>query len=123
MTECWIEVTFEAAHRLPNVPKGHKCARLHGHSYEVTITVEGEVGEETGWVMDYAKIKAEWTRLHGILDHRYLNDISGLENSTSEILAEWIFNQLRRNLKGLSSVKVRETRTAGSTYRRQDGVL
>src|SRR5678815_3369018 len=82
--EIFKEITFEAAHRLPNVPEGHKCARLHGHSFRVAIHVCGTVGADSGWVMDYADIKEAFRPLYERLDHRYLNEIEGLENPTSE---------------------------------------
>ncbi len=110
------EFTFEAAHRLPNVPDGHKCGRLHGHSYHVTIRVSGEVLKHEGWLIDYADIAKEWEPLHEQLDHRYLNDVPGLENSTSEMLAKWIWDRLRVSLPRMTMVIVRETCTAGSEY-------
>ena len=76
------DFSFEAAHRLPNVPEGHKCARLHGHSFRVRVVVDGPVDPRTGWVMDFADLKAVIKPLHDRLDHRYLNDIAGLENPT-----------------------------------------
>ena len=112
--QVWKDVTFEAAHRLPNVPEGHKCARLHGHSYRVRITVEGAVDPHTGMLVDYADIKAAWRPLHERLDHHYLNDIAGLENSTSEVLALWIWRRLVDYLPELACVEVRETCTAGA---------
>ena len=108
--EIWREFTFEAAHRLPRVPEGHKCGRLHGHSYRVELHVEGEVGPD-GMVLDFADIKAAWKPLHDRLDHYYLNDIEGLANPTSEILAWWIWNRIE--LPGLARVVVRETCTSG----------
>jgi 6-pyruvoyltetrahydropterin/6-carboxytetrahydropterin synthase len=116
-TEVFIEVGFEAAHRLPHVPAGHKCGRLHGHSYRVTLHVAGEVDPEAGWVMDFAEVKAEWRMLEHQLDHRYLNEVPGLGNPTSELVAEWIWCRLRQRLPSLSHVTVRETCTAGATYR------
>src|SRR3954469_11219387 len=83
-TEVFKEFTFEAAHRLPFVPEGHKCARLHGHSFRVEVHVGGEVGAESGWIMDFGDIKAAFKPLDDQLDHRYLNDVPGLENPTSE---------------------------------------
>lgn len=111
------EFSFDSAHRLPNVPEGHKCGRLHGHTYRIRIECAGAVGLDTGWVIDYADIAAAWAPLHEQLDHRYLNDIPGLENSTSERLALWIWARLSRSLPALSGVEVRETCTAGSVYR------
>ena len=108
--------TFEAAHRLPRLPIGHKCYRLHGHSFRVEVAVAGPIGEDTGWVMDFADIKAAWRPLHDILDHRYLNEIDGLDNPTSEMLATWIWARLEPGLPGLSRVVVAETCTARVVY-------
>ncbi len=115
--EIFKEFTFEAAHLLPNVPEGHKCARLHGHSYRVEIRVGGEVGESTGWVVDFAELSAAFKPLHAELDHYYLNDVPGLENPTSENLAKWIWDRLDPTLPGLKEVLVRETCTSGCSYR------
>ncbi|MCB9750825.1 MAG: 6-carboxytetrahydropterin synthase QueD [Myxococcales bacterium] len=118
--EIFKEFTFEAAHRLPNVPEGHKCERLHGHSYRVTLHVRGEVGDETGWVQDFADLKQAWRPLHDQLDHRYLNEIEGLENPTSEVLARWIWRRAKSSLPGLCQIVVRETCTSGCIYRGED---
>jgi len=112
--------TLEAAHRLPNVPEGHKCARLHGHSFRVELHVEGPVDAHTGWVMDFADIKSAFAPLYDQLDHHYLNDIEGLDNPTSENLARWIFQRLRPALPGLDQVIVHETCTSGASYRGED---
>lgn len=105
---------IEAAHRLPNVPDGHKCARLHGHSFRVEIHVGGEPDAHTGWIMDYADIKAAFAPLYDQLDHHYLNEVEGLENPTSEHLARWIFRRLKPALPALERVVVHETCTAGA---------
>ena len=115
--EIWREFTFEAAHRLPHVPAGHKCARLHGHSFRVALHVRGPLDPTLGWVMDFADLKAVWRPLDEALDHRYLNEIPGLENPTSEVLARWIWQKLAPVLPGLSEVVVRETCTSGCRYR------
>lgn len=115
--EIYREFTFESAHRLPNVPEGHKCARLHGHSYRVQIHIEGTVGPDTGWVQDFGDIKAAFKPLEEQLDHRYLNEIRGLENPTSEVLARWIWHRLVGGLPNLTAVQVRETCTSGCIYR------
>ncbi|MBZ0170747.1 MAG: 6-carboxytetrahydropterin synthase QueD [Phycisphaerales bacterium] len=112
--------TLEAAHRLPNVPEGHKCARLHGHSFRIEIHVEGPLDPDTGWVMDFAEIKAAFRPLYERLDHHYLNEIEGLENPTSERLAEWIWQRLKPGLPLLSEVVVHETCTAGCSYAGED---
>ncbi|MCU1498028.1 MAG: queD [Acidimicrobiales bacterium] len=115
--EIFREFTFEAAHRLPNVPEGHKCARLHGHSYRVTVHVEGEVDPVAGWVADFAELGEACRPLRDQLDHYYLNDVPGLENPTSEVLAVWIWDRLVGTLPLLSQVSVRETCTSGCSYR------
>ncbi len=109
--------TLEAAHRLPNVPPGHKCARLHGHSFRVELHVSGEPDPETGWLVDFGDIKAAFLPLYEQLDHHYLNDIEGLENPTSERLAVWIWERLKPVLPILSEVVVHETCTSGCRYR------
>jgi len=100
---------------------GHKCLRLHGHSFRVTLTVAGPVDADTGWVMDFADIEAACQLVHAELDHRYLNDIEGLENPTSEVITRWIWARLKPALPGLSEVKLWETCTAGCLYRGEDG--
>jgi len=115
--EIYREFTFEAAHRLPNVPDGHKCSRLHGHSYRVEVHVTGAVGDDTGWVQDFGDIKAAFKPLEDQLDHNYLNEVEGLENPTSEILAKWIWTRLVSVLPNLSAIQVRETCTSGCIYR------
>lgn len=114
--EIYKEFTFEAAHRLPNVPEGHKCARLHGHSYLITVHVEGPVGETTGWVMDFGDVSAVVKPVVKELDHYYLNEIDGLENPTSEVLAGWLWDRLVPSLSGLTKIGVRETCTSGCLY-------
>jgi 6-pyruvoyltetrahydropterin/6-carboxytetrahydropterin synthase len=108
---------IEAAHWLPNVPDGHKCARLHGHSFRIEVHVTGPVGADTGWVMDFADLKAAFQPIHDALDHRCLNDIEGLDNPTSEKLAEWIWGRMAPALPGLKQIIVQETCRAGCIYR------
>jgi 6-pyruvoyltetrahydropterin/6-carboxytetrahydropterin synthase len=115
--ELFADFTFEAAHRLPNVPEGHKCARLHGHSFRIRVTVAGPLHPHLGWVMDFADLKQAFGPIHEELDHHYLNEIAGLENPTSEVLAQWIWARLRPSLPGLASVEVRETCMTGCVYR------
>jgi 6-pyruvoyltetrahydropterin/6-carboxytetrahydropterin synthase len=110
------EFTFEAAHRLPNVPPGHKCFRLHGHSFALRISVEGEVGAASGWVIDFSDISNAFEPILKQLDHYYLNEIEGLENPTSENVARWIWERLQPGLPQLSEVEIRETCTSGCSY-------
>lgn len=114
--EIFREFSFEAAHWLPDVPKGHKCSRLHGHSYRVIVTCEGPVTEPAGWVIDFGQVKVAMDRPLELLDHQALNDVPGLENPTCEHLATWIWNVLIGVLP-LSAVTVWETAHAGCTYR------
>ena len=111
------EFSFEAAHRLPHVPAGHKCARLHGHSFRVEVHVEGPVDDRMGWIRDFADLSCAMKPVLERLDHYYLNEIAGLDNPTSEVLARWIWDQLQSSLPDLSEVVVRETCTSGCAYR------
>ncbi len=114
--EIFKEFRFEAAHRLAHLPPTHKCHALHGHSYRVRVFVRGEVDPATGWVLDFAEIKAAMAPLLDRLDHGYLNDIEGLEISTTERLAEWLWSRLSPGLPGLSKLEIWETETSGCVY-------
>ena len=109
-TTIFKDFQFEAAHHLPHVPEGHKCGRLHGHSFLVRL-------ELTGGLIDFADVKAAFKPTLERLDHYYLNEIEGLENPTSEVLAKWIWQQVKPSLPLLSAVMVKETCTAGCIYR------
>lgn len=111
------EFRFEAAHRLPNVPTGHKCARLHGHSFKVELALSGPVNAQTGWFIDYDEIQKIWDPLGAQLDHNYLNEIAGLENPTSEVLAKWIWDRMKPHLGALDTVILFETCDARCEYR------
>lgn len=115
--EVFKSFTIEAAHRLPNVPDEHPCARVHGHSFVIELWVSGTVGARSGWVVDFADIMDAFRPLHEQLDHRMLNDVEGLSNPTSENLAIWIWDRVSVGLRGLSKVIVRETATSGCVYR------
>ena len=115
--EIFKSFRIEAAHRLPNVPAEHKCARLHGHSFVIGIHVEGPVGAENGWVRDFADLGTAMQEVRDALDHRYLNEVPGLENPTSEVLAMWVWRKLQTRLAGLSRVVINETCTSGCEYR------
>lgn len=113
--------SFDAAHQLPNVPYGHKCGRMHGHTYHVKITVKGPVNEQSGWVMDFAAIDEAWKELVKYLDHQTLNNVPGLANPTSENLAVWIAEKLSPSLPGLQEVEVSETPNSGAVCTVGDG--
>jgi len=106
----------EAAHYLPNVPEGHKCRRMHGHSFRIEVHVSGPVDDDLGWVMDFADLKKIFQPTYDRLDHHLLNEIEGLENPTSENLARWIWAEIAPELPGLSRVIVQETCNAGCSY-------
>ncbi len=108
---------FEAAHLLPHLPETHKCRRLHGHSFQVEIVVAGECDPKLGWLMDYAEISRHFQPIWEQLDHRYLNELSGLENPTSEEIAAWIWKRLKPKLPLLAEVALAETCTARCVYR------
>ncbi len=109
--------TFEAAHLLPNVPEGHKCRRLHGHSYTVRLELTGPIDPAVGWLIDFADLAAAFEPLRQRLDHYYLNEVAGLENPTSEVLAKWIWDRLVGQLPMLSAVIVEETCQNRVVYR------
>jgi 6-pyruvoyltetrahydropterin/6-carboxytetrahydropterin synthase len=115
MTSIFLEDSFDAAHRLPHVPPDHKCARLHGHTYRIRIEVTGPVGEQTGWIMDYAKLRTVWREVKYYLDHRDLN--VHFANPTCEIIAIWIAEKLKElKIAGLSRIELRETEHCGVVY-------
>ena len=116
MIDIFKVFSIEAAHRLPNVPEGHQCARLHGHSFRVEVHVRGPIDAQTGWVMDFAELKRAFAPIHQQLDHHYLNDVAGLDNPTSENLARWIWQHLKPNLPLLARIVVHETCTSGCSY-------
>ncbi|MEN6374209.1 MAG: 6-carboxytetrahydropterin synthase QueD [Smithella sp.] len=111
---------IDAAHRLPNVPAGHKCANLHGHSFRIEIHLNGPVDPRLGWVIDFADITRAFQPLYDQLDHKYLNDIEGLNNPTSENMALWIWDRLHVILPQLSKVVVQESTESGCIYRGEE---
>ncbi len=109
------DFTFEAAHMLPLVPNNHKCFQLHGHSFKARVYIQGPV-TEMGWVMDFADLKKICQPFIDQLDHSYLNDISGLENPTSENIALWLWSRLKPQLQLICSIEIMETCNAGCRY-------
>ncbi len=107
---------LESARRLPNLPATHPCARVHGHSFQVEVHLSGPLDETFGWVMDFAEVEAAWAPVKAALDHRYLNDVPGLDNPTSERLAIWIWDKLKPALPGLTKIVIRETASSGCIY-------
>ncbi len=115
--DLFTEFSFAAGRRLTGVAPDHPCARVHGHTFRVRLTVSGPVDATTGFVMDFADVQRAFAPLHEALDHRFLNDIAGLENPTSEHLAIWIWNHLAASLPGLTAVEITETGASGVRYR------
>ncbi|MBA5724154.1 6-carboxytetrahydropterin synthase QueD [Candidatus Liberibacter sp.] len=101
--------TFEAAHRLPRVPKTHKCYHMHGHSYRIELVMEGDVDPKTGFIDDFFNIEKYFAPILSLLDHHCLNDINGLENPTAENISVWIWERLSKVIPILSSIRVYET--------------
>lgn len=114
--EIFKKFTFDAAHFLPHVPDGHKCKKLHGHTFVVTIYVSGQVDPESGWIVDFAEIKKAFKPLLDQFDHNLLNDIPGLENPSSENLSIFIWDKLQPDLPGISKVVVQENDSCGAVY-------
>ena len=110
-------IDFEAAHWLPTFPEGHKCRRLHGHSFKIDVVIEGEVDPAKGFLQDFGEVKDATGPIRKQLDHYCLNDIEGLGDPTAEMLAKWIYDRLKPNLPLLAAVRVRETCTSSAEYR------
>ncbi len=108
--------SFDAAHRLPKVPEGHKCSNLHGHTFKIELYLSGEVSDERGWIVDFSEIKKIFKPLLEQLDHHYLNDIEGLENPTSENIAVWIWEKVKPKIPLLCKIIVMETPQCGAVY-------
>lgn len=110
------EFSFDAAHFLPNVPAGHKCREIHGHTYNLKVFVEGKVKSEFGWVIDYGDLKKVVDPLVKQMDHTLLNKIAGLENPTSENLVVWLWDKIKPHLPALSRIELKETTSSGVIY-------
>lgn len=112
------EFTFEAAHVLPSAPIGHPNARVHGHSFRARVTLDGEPDAETGYVVHFDDVEAALADVREVLDHRFLNDIDGLEAPTLERIAIWLWDRLHNKLPGLAEIQVaRDTCHEGCIYR------
>ena len=109
------QFTFDSAHFLPNVPEGHKCGNMHGHTYSLTVFIEGEPDKQ-GWIIDYSDLKKEIQPIIELIDHKVLNNIAGLNNPTSELLAVWLWNKIKPLMPGLKKIELNETPTSGVIY-------
>lgn len=108
--------TFDSAHALPHVPDGHKCKEVHGHTYKLTVFIEGDLDEKLGWVMDFAELKRVIKPVIEEIDHKFLNDIPGLENPTCEIIVKWIWDRIKPGIPLLKKLHLDETPTSGAVY-------
>jgi 6-pyruvoyl tetrahydropterin synthase/QueD family protein len=109
--------SFDSAHWLPTFPQGHKCRRLHGHTFQIEITVAGEVDPAKGYLVDYGDIKRAVSPLIDRLDHQLLNSMEGLANPTAENLCRYIWDAVKPALPMLEVVRVCETCTTAAEYR------
>lgn len=114
--EIYREFKFDAAHRLPCLPRDHRCGNLHGHTFAVLVYLEGPVGVDTGWVRDYGEVKSICAPVIDMLDHSFLNDITGLENPTSERIAMWLWERIKPRLPELTMIEIKETTSTGCRY-------
>ena len=110
------QFTFDSAHFLPNVPEGHKCKEIHGHTYHLTVYLDGDLDEKLGWVIDFTDVKNVIDPIIKSIDHQFLNNIPGLENPSSEIMAIWLWNKIEPELPQLSKIELNETPTSGVIY-------
>ena len=110
------EFTFDAAHFLPNVPDGHKCKEMHGHTYRLRVWLNGKLDAKLGWVIDFADLKKAVKPMLDKVDHKCLNNIEGLNNPTCELIAVWIWDQLKPLLPQMQKIELHETPTSGVVY-------
>jgi len=115
--EIFKQFTFDSAHFLPNVPEGHKCKQIHGHTYHMTVYVEGDLKKDFGWVIDFAEVKSVIEPIVKSIDHKLLNDIPGLENPTCEIVTTWLWDKIKPKISILSKIELHETLTSGAIYK------
>lgn len=115
-TTLYREFTVEAGRYLPRLDQGHPCARMHGHTFVIQVHITGTPGEESGWLMDFAELDNRIQNVRQALDHKVLNEIEGLENPTTELLAQWIWNHLVEELPGLSRIVIQENPHSGCIY-------
>lgn len=110
------QFTFDSAHFLPNVPEGHKCKEIHGHTYRLVVYMEGDLVEHLEWVMDFAELKKAIEPVIKAIDHKLMNNIHGLENPTCEMIAIWLWNQIKPKVPALIKIELHETPTSGAIY-------
>ena len=111
------EFTFEGAHFLPSAPEGHPNSRIHGHSFRVRVSIDGEPDPETGLLVHFDDLKAALDDTRTTLDHNFLNNIDGLENPTLELISKWLWDRLHNRVPGLAEIAIsRDTCAEGCIY-------
>ena len=110
------QFTFDAAHYLPNVSENHKCHKIHGHTYHLTLFFEGEIAVDKGWIIDFTDIKNIVNPILDLVDHQFLNEVKGLENPTCELMAVWLWDKIKPQITQLKRVELKETPTSGAIY-------
>jgi 6-pyruvoyltetrahydropterin/6-carboxytetrahydropterin synthase len=110
------QFTFDSAHFLPNVPDGHKCKEIHGHTYHLKVFIEGDLVPHLEWVMDFAELKGVIVPVIKSIDHKLMNNLKGLENPTCENIAIWLWDQIKPHVPQLIRIELHETPTSGAIY-------
>lgn len=110
------QFTFDSAHFLPNVPTGHKCREIHGHTYRLTVFLGGKPDEKLGWIADFGEVKEYVNGVIELIDHKLLNNIHGLENPTCEMLAQWLWHNIKPLIPQLKKIELYENQTSGAIY-------
>ncbi len=110
------QFTFDSAHYLPNVPADHKCRNIHGHTYQLTVYINGPLHPEQGWVMDFSIVKRIIIDVLDKIDHKLLNDIAGLDNPTCEKVAIWLWDNIKPSISLLEKIRLNETPSSGVVY-------
>ena len=115
--EIFREFTFDSAHAISSLPEGHKCKRMHGHTYTLTVHLTGGLDPNIGWILDFADLKKlVWDEALNHLDHRTLNDITDMGSPTCENITLWIWSRLKPKLPGLTRLTLREGKNSGCIY-------
>jgi 6-pyruvoyltetrahydropterin/6-carboxytetrahydropterin synthase len=110
------QFSFDSAHFLPNVPDGHKCKEIHGHTYRMVMYLEDNLHTDKGWVMDFGEIKELVAPIIDSIDHKLLNNIEGLENPTCELITVWLWNKIKPLIPILKKIELHETPNSGAIY-------
>ncbi|MFN8945498.1 MAG: 6-pyruvoyl trahydropterin synthase family protein [Pseudobdellovibrionaceae bacterium] len=107
---------IESARFLPHLPATHPCSRMHGHSFKIIVSVLGQLDGKIGWVIDYNDIQGAMKPILDQIDHQELNKVPGLQNPTSEIIAQWVYTQMKVVLPQVHQICVMETPTTECHY-------